>query len=304
MERNRTPDTEDTIVQRDVDETVVERVEHVSPPGEPPPAPGDPAELDEAVVHENETIRQRGDGSVERDAVRHEARRRSRFGSLAPWLLLLLVLVLGGIAAAWYFTQEDTRAVPGVEGLPLEQAVSRLQAEGFLTDITTAPSDAAEGTVFAQDPAAGAEAEEGSTVNLQVSGGPETAAVPNAVGLPETDARDRLVDAGFQVSTREVFSEREEGTVVAQEPTAGADAEPGSTVTIAVSKGTGMVDVPNVVGLPRSDAEAELSAAGLEANVVEVPSIEPEGTVVAQNPTGGQLREGSSVRLNVSSGTP
>ena len=304
MERNRTPESEDTVVQRD--ETVVERVDHVShpAPGVPPPAPGGPVEVDEAVVHENETIRERADGSLERDAVRHEARRRSPGDGLAPWLLLLLVLVLGGIAAAWYFTQEDTRAVPNVEGLPLEQAVSRLQDDGFRTDIATVPSAAPEGTVFAQDPAAGAEAEEGSTVNLQVSGGPNTAAVPNAVGLTETDARDRLVDAGFQVSTREVFSEREEGTVVAQEPNAGAESEPGSTVTIAVSKGTGMVDVPNVVGLPRSEAEAEISSARLEANVVEVPSVEPEGTVVAQNPTGGQLRQGSSVRLNVSSGTP
>jgi hypothetical protein len=28
------------------------------------------------------------------------------------------------------------------------------------------------------------------------------------------------------------------------------------------------------------------------------------GTVVAQNPAGGKIREGSSVRLNVSTGTP
>jgi serine/threonine-protein kinase len=298
MERNRTPDTEDTIVQRDVEETVVERVDA------PPPAAGGPAEVEEAVVHENETIRERADGSLERDTVRHEARRRSSFGSLAPWLLLLLLLVLGGLAAAWYFTQEDTRDVPNVQGQPLDQAVSRLQDDGFRTDITTEPSDAPQGTVVSQDPAGGAEAEEGSTVSLRVSGGPDTVAVPNAVGLSETEARDRLVEAGFQVSTREVFSEREQGSVVAQEPNAGADAEPGATVTIAVSKGTGMVDVPNVVGLPRSEAEAELSSAGLEANIFEVPSIEPEGTVVAQNPTGGQLREGSSVRLNVSSGTP
>ena len=298
MERNRTPETDDMLVDRDVDETVVERVEHVPPP------PGGPVEVDEAVVRENETIRERADGSLERDAVRHETRRRSPVENLAPWLLVLLLLVLGGIAAAWYFTQEDTREVPNVEGLRLEQAVSRLQDDGFRTDIATEPSDAPEGTVVAQDPAAGADAEEGSTVDLRVSGGPDTAAVPNAVGLAEAEARDRLVDAGFQVSTREVFSERDEGTVVSQDPAAGADAEPSSTVTIAVSKGTGMVDVPNVVGLSRADAEAELSSAGLEANVVEVPSIEPEGTVLAQNPTGGQLREGSSVRVNVSSGSP
>jgi PASTA domain len=65
-----------------------------------------------------------------------------------------------------------------------------------------------------------------------------------------------------------------------------------------VSKGTGLVDVPSLVGLTRADAEAQLSDAGLEANVFEVPSIEPAGTVVAQNPLGGQLRQGEAVRIN------
>ena len=219
MERNRTPDTDDTIVQRDVDETVVERVEHVPPPGGPP-APGGSVDLDEAVVHENETIRQRADGSLERDAVRHEARRRSRFGSLAPWLLLLLPRPRR-IAAAWYFTQEDTRGA-GRRGAA-DQAVSRLQDDGFLTDITTAPSDAEDR--LCQDPAAGAEAEEGSTVNLQVSGGPDTAAVPNAVGLTETEARSTRRRRLPGLDARGL-SEREEGTVVAQEPNAGARPSP------------------------------------------------------------------------------
>jgi len=83
---------------------------------------------------------------------------------------------------------------------------------------------------------------------------------------------------------------------------AGAQASEGETVTIKVSKGSGRVDVPNVVGLSRAEAEAELSSAQLEANVVEVPSDQPAGTVVAQNPVGGQAQQGTAVRLNVSRG--
>ena len=292
MDRDPTSETEETIVERE------EGVEA------PPPPPGAPPEREEAVVRESETIRSRPDGAIERDTVRHEESRRSPTSRLGLWLALLLLLVLGGLAAAWYLTQEDTREVPSVEGLRLEQAVSRLQEDGFRTDIVTEPNDASQGTVFAQDPAGGTDADEGSTVQVRVSGGPETTSVPNAVGLSETEARDRLVEAGFQVETREVFSEREPGTVVSQDPSAGADADDGATVTIEVSKGTGLVDVPNVVGLSRGEAEDELSSAGLEANVVEVPSADPEGTVVAQNPTGGEARQGSSVRLNVSTGTP
>ena len=54
--------------------------------------------------------------------------------------------------------------------------------------------------------------------------------------------------------------------------------------------------------MSRAEAEAQLSTAKLEANVVEVPSTEVAGTVVAQNPVGGQAREGSTVRLNVAQG--
>ena len=69
-----------------------------------------------------------------------------------------------------------------------------------------------------------------------------------------------------------------------------------------VSKGSGTVNVPSLVGTSQNDAVAQLEAAGLDANVVPVPSTEPAGTVVAQNPTSGEVRRGSSVRLNVSNG--
>ena len=95
-------------------------------------------------------------------------------GDRVAWILLLLLLIAAGaVGAWWYVTQEDTRDVPAVEGLAEAEAVSRVEAEGLDADVTRAPSDAQEGTVFAQDPAAGADVDEGSTVRLSVSGGPD-----------------------------------------------------------------------------------------------------------------------------------
>ncbi len=288
----------------DEERTIEERT--VETRGGVPEPPGYPFEGDvdaeAAVIHESEQVRRLPDGSLERDTVRVEERRRRSRDPVAIALAALLLLLAAG-AVAWYFlAQEDTKDVPTVVGLPLEQAVGRLESEGFDVDTLTEANDAPENTVFAQDPSGGAEADEGSTVRISVSGGPDTAAVPNAVGLAEAEARDRLVDAGFQVDSTEVFAERDPGTVVSQEPPAGAEAETGSTVTLKVSKGSGLVAVPNVVGLTRGEAEAQLSDAKLEANVVEVPSDEPVGTVVAQNPVGGQRQQGSAIRLNVSAG--
>ena len=283
-----------------IEEETVE-LRHGIPEPEGYPYEGD-LEADALVVQRSERERRNPDGTVDRDTVQVEERRRRRRDPI-PIVIGVVLLVLAAGAVAWYLlAQEDTKQVPAVEGLNGNEASEQLQEAGFRVSVVTEASDAPEGTVFAQDPGAGEDAEEGSTVTISVSRGPDTIAVPNAVGLAEAEARDRLVDAGFQVESNEVFSDREPGTVTAQSPNAGAEAERGSTVTIQVSKGSGLVEVPNVVGMTRGQAEAELSNAKLEANVVEVPSDEPVGTVVAQNPVGGQAQQGTAVRLNVSAG--
>jgi eukaryotic-like serine/threonine-protein kinase len=265
-------------------------------------------EDDPTLVRRDEETTVVGDEAGRTQEVRHrrveEVPRRSRFRDPWPWLLLLLLLVLGGLVAAWALTREDTAEVPVVEGLRLDEAVQRLEDEGFKSDIDQRESDAPEGTVFEQDPPAGAEADEGSTVRIAVSRGPATVAVPDVVGGREDVAEDELEDAGFDVRTVEVFSDEAEGVVVAQNPSGGDQAERGSSVRINVSKGRGEVTVPNLIGDARDDAQAELRQLDLQSNVVVVPSAEPEGTVVAQNPAPGEtVRVDSIVRLNVSSGT-
>jgi eukaryotic-like serine/threonine-protein kinase len=224
---------------------------------------------------------------------------------LWPYLLLLLLLVLGGIAALYYFTREEdeTKPVPAVVQLPVDDAVNRLTEEGFTTDVRQEANEAEEGTVFEQRPDGGEEAEEGSTVTLLVSRGPAETTVPNVVGLRLEAALEKLDEAELGARQRGVFSEEPRGTVVAQDPAGGGKAPRNSRVRINVSRGTGRVDVPGVVGQTASDAGANLREVGLQARVVNVPSAEPEGTVVAQNPRAGtELGRGEFVRINVSTG--
>jgi len=285
-------------------EPIVERVEQVEvDEGAPPPPPVGPGDREQRYVRESETTRQRADGAIETDRIRVEDRRRSNGEIVGIVLIVLALLAAGAFAAWWFLARDDSKSVPAVEGLSSTQAVSRLQEDGFVAQTTTQPSDnVPAGQVVDQQPGAGTDADKGSTVSLVVSGGPTSVDVPNAVGLPEADARDRLVAAGLQVTSNEVFSDKPVGTVVAQSPAAGAQADNDAQVTINVSKGTGLVDVPNVVGQTRGEAEAALSSAGLEADVAEVPSAQPEGTVVAQHPVGGTVDKGSAVRINVSLG--
>jgi beta-lactam-binding protein with PASTA domain len=139
-----------------------------------------------------------------------------------------------------------------------------------------------------------------------VSTGPQLVVLPNVVGLPRQQALDRMRDvpaADFDVRENGVFSEQPEGVVVAQDPRAGERIPSDATVRINVSKGTGRVAVPNVVGSTEDEATAELRQLGLTAKPVGVSSSELEGTVVAQSPAAGsEVGQGDSVRLNVSTG--
>jgi beta-lactam-binding protein with PASTA domain len=225
---------------------------------------------------------------------------------LWPWLLLLLALVLGGLALLWYLSQDDeeTKPVPAVVRLTERDAVELLNEEGFDARVLRRPSQSPRGIVFAQDPGAGRELEEGRVVTISVSTGPESVDVPNVVGLPVEQAQERLREADLRARPVGVLSEEPRGTVVAQDPRAGEPAAPRSVVRINVSQGTGRVQVPDVVGSTASDARQRLSQAGLEGRIVQVPSAEPEGTVVAQSPTAGsEVARGSTVRLNVSDGS-
>ena len=59
---------------------------------------------------------------------------------------------------------------------------------GFETQVETQTSDEKKNTVLTQDPAGDTEAEEGSTVTLVVSAGPEQVEVPDVVGLSQQTA--------------------------------------------------------------------------------------------------------------------
>jgi beta-lactam-binding protein with PASTA domain len=260
------------------------------------------------VISEDERIGIGLDGTVTRqyDRVEQESVRRRRGVPELGWaLLVLLVLVLAGFAAWWFFSRAQTKQVPSVTGVPVATAVNRLQDRGFKAAITNQSHAEQRGIVFAQSPGAGRDEKKGSSVQIFVSQGPATVVVPNAVGLSEATARDRIAAAGFKVAEAKVFSRQRAGTVTAQNPAAGGQAAKGATIRINVSKGTGVVIVPNVVGQTLGDAETQLAKSGLTGAVqFRVPSAQPVGTVVAQNPPGGQARQGSTVELNVSLGAP
>jgi eukaryotic-like serine/threonine-protein kinase len=82
------------------------------------------------------------------------------------------------------------------------------------------------------------------------------------------------------------------GDVLRVERTSDAPVRPGSTLTIIVSRGPDLVEVPNVVGKSINDAVDLLEAAGfsvtLDTNVPPGLRDSPLAAVQATNPAGGE----------------
>ncbi|MGH2801793.1 MAG: Stk1 family PASTA domain-containing Ser/Thr kinase [Thermoleophilaceae bacterium] len=225
-----------------------------------------------------------------------------------PWFLLgALVVALAGFLiylAVSALTAAEMREVPRVEGRQLVVARAILERTGFEVEETRVRSEAPLDEVLDQDPDPREEAEEGSTVLLEVSSGPGTVRVPTVQGLPQAAAIDELEDAGLKPTVDRRPSDRvREGLALRTVPGGGEQVDRGERVQLFISSGPEEVAVPEVIGLSRDSAEARITGAGLVPAVREQESEEPEGEVIAQDPSAGsELERGSTVTITVSTG--
>ncbi|MFE0094910.1 Stk1 family PASTA domain-containing Ser/Thr kinase [Streptomyces sp. NPDC059015] len=190
--------------------------------------------------------------------------------------------------------------VPELEGLKLADARSTLRKAGLAPGVITREfsDEAAQGTVIGSDPAAGTERRPDSAVALVVSKGAPVD-VPDVTGDSVGDATSTLEDAGLkvQVAPERIHSPQEAGTVARQSPAEGSQAAGGDTVTLTVSKGPRMVEVPDVTGDSLDDARRELQEAGFEVKVERAFPFLGD-TVERQSVEGGeQAAEGSTITI-------
>lgn len=129
--------------------------------------------------------------------------------------------------------------------------------------------------------------------------------VPNVVGQTMAVAKQNLEDKKLRVNVAETYdTNTPAGQVVSQTPEAGTKVKEERLVTIYVSKGGEEVEMPDLKGLSRSDAEAKLKKLGLKVGTIsEKYSSEEAGTIVSQDPrAGSKISKGQSVDLVISKG--
>ncbi len=217
-------------------------------------------------------------------------------------VIAAIVLLLGAVAA-YALTRPEQIPVPKVTSESLTEAQTLLENEGFDVDVRQEPSCNEPDTVIEQNPGAGAKADEGSTVELVVSTGAEVN-IPQVQGLSEADATKKLQKASLLVRSRREFSNKvKPGRAISTKPPAGAEVDCQGRVTLLVSRGLDIVELPDVVGLQREEAESELKRLGFIVDVDIRDADEPEGQVIGQDPgTGSQLKKGTTITIIVSTG--
>ena len=129
-------------------------------------------------------------------------------------------------------------------------------------------------------------------------------AVPNVVGLTETDAAAQL--SAFKVVVNHAHDSKTPiDRVASQSPLATSRANKGSVITITISDGPGDAIVPmDLIGLTLTDARNLLASVGLTIAAIDaVPSDKAIGTVLSVDPVGGStLTAGMGVTLQIANG--
>ncbi|MFJ3986188.1 Stk1 family PASTA domain-containing Ser/Thr kinase [Streptomyces fungicidicus] len=159
----------------------------------------------------------------------------------------------------------ETVRLPDLDGYPLDRARDVLKDEGLEPGMVTREfSDGVpRGSVISTEPGKGTKVRAGSAVALTVSKG-SPVDVPDVTGEDLEDARADLEEAGLKVriAPERVNSEHDAGQVARQNPGEGRQVAEGDTVTLTLSKGPEMVEVPDVVGDSVDDAKSRLEGAG------------------------------------------
>jgi serine/threonine protein kinase/beta-lactam-binding protein with PASTA domain len=243
----------------------------------------------------------------QRRDVPEKTRRRRRA------LIIVLILLLIGAAAGyggWWFAAGRYSHIPTLRGMEKAAAVAELRHAGY--DVTVQPGpefDATvpKGRVLRTDPGARTRAVRGTDVTIILSAGPKLYQLPDVSGKTFDDAVGALTDLGpLKVATQpeQRYNDRVPLTkVIGTSPPAGTSVRADQKITIIVSLGPPIVDVPNIAPqTPFADARKALKAANFKVReTTEFNDTVPKDTVIRIAPA-DKARKFSTITVTVSKG--
>lgn len=234
--------------------------------------------------------------------------RRLRGNPRTRTTMVAAIVVLGLVAAVsiWYFGFGRYTDAPQLVSLRQTEAVAQARGAGFTVVIGEGKySETVEkDVVLAQNPAAGAQVLKNSKITLTLSLGPEIVSVPDVIGQTYAVAAAEMEANRLQpVRGKDQYdATTPAGNVLAVKPAVNTQVEPGTKVTLTVSKGRAPVTVPDVVGQNIAQVQGTLQQKGLVVEVEQVDSADkPAGEILEQDPKAGTgVEKNTRIKLKVS----
>lgn len=149
----------------------------------------------------------------------------------------------------------------------------------------------------------------GATMGIVELVNPNDVQIPDLVNKTQDEAEQIVKDLKLKlvVKSEEYNENVEEGKIISQDPAYQENytIKEHSEISVVISKGTETVEVPDVVGKTREEAEKLLKDAGLVAEITEENDEKVEaGIVLSQDIEDGEtVNKGSTVKLVVSKGS-
>lgn len=230
---------------------------------------------------------------------------RRRASMLLPVGVVLAFALGVGIWIAWqavsgYLNVPEVE-MPELVGRTLPQAELIARQAGLTLEVTERAYDASapQDTVVAQEQPAGRRLKRGRVVGVTVSLGARLVDVPDVTRRPVQEAQLILEEAGLKPGVLQEGHDDlvKPGSVIRQDPPAGSRVPADSQVSLLISRGPHVVEIPNLVGLSLAEARERLEELGVVITHIRTVATSefPPGVVVEQAPAPAtRMRPGSS----------
>jgi serine/threonine-protein kinase len=203
-------------------------------------------------------------------------------------------IVGGGTLTLTLSKGPERISIPDVVGKQIDLALGDLTSAKLVPERTDISDDIVEkDVVIRTDPPAGGTVSPNTKITVYVSKGRAPITLPRVVGQNVDQARAALQGLGLEVAITERENDKPAGEVIDQNPIEGASAERGAKVTLTVSTGPPLVDVPDLRGQPAQAARQQLEQRGFRVRIFG----NENGLVFIQNPASGRLPKGTEIHL-------
>jgi serine/threonine protein kinase/beta-lactam-binding protein with PASTA domain len=218
--------------------------------------------------------------------------------------------VLVGIVGWYVLIGPGSRiVVPSTVGANQSEVKAALTPLGLTSLVVEKrfSEDIGEGRVIQSIPEAGGRVDQGATVKLILSKGPERFILPQVAGLTIETARALIgkLPVALQPDSEEFNTKIPKGYVIESDPPSGEKVKRSALVVLRVSKGIEQVALASYVGKSSDQALNELQDAGFSVKPkYEFSETKLAGEVISQTPVGGGTADkGSKITIVISKGT-